>query len=98
MPGHGLVTPDASRRPKSSCIRFAAGLPNECWQSGFIHWHLAGGRETGIISRIDDHSRYALPVTDANALSSPVCARSGFPGSSTAQGGGSRSDYEEQPA
>jgi hypothetical protein len=31
----GLVTPDPSRRPKSSYIRFAAEQPNECWQSGF---------------------------------------------------------------
>jgi transposase InsO family protein len=34
-----------SRRPKTSpaAIRFAAELPNECWQSDFTHWKLAGG-------------------------------------------------------
>ena len=40
----GLVTPDPSKRPKSSCIRFAAEMPNECWQSDFTHYPLAGGR------------------------------------------------------
>ena len=59
----GLVTPQPRKRPKSSCIRFAAELPNERWQSDFIHWHLADGREAEIISWIDDHSRLALSVT-----------------------------------
>ena len=60
---HGLVTPEPRKRPRSSYIRFAAELPNERWQSDFIHWHLAGGQETEIVSWLDDHSRYALPVT-----------------------------------
>ncbi|MGI8452224.1 MAG: helix-turn-helix domain-containing protein [Streptosporangiaceae bacterium] len=34
----GLVTPEPRKRPKSSCIRFEAGLPNECWQAGFTHY------------------------------------------------------------
>jgi transposase len=34
----GLVTPDPSKRPKSSYIRFAAEMPNECWQSDFTHY------------------------------------------------------------
>jgi len=59
----GLVAPEPRKRPRSSYIRFAAQLPNECWQSDFIHWHLASGRETEIVSWIDDHSRYALSVT-----------------------------------
>jgi transposase InsO family protein len=59
----GLVTPEPRKRPRSSYIRFAAELPNERWQSDFIHWHLAGGQETEIVSWIDDHSRYALSVT-----------------------------------
>src|ERR1700692_3223204 len=44
----GLVTPDPSKRPKSSYIRFAAEMPNECWQSDFTHYPLAGGGETEI--------------------------------------------------
>jgi transposase InsO family protein len=59
----GLVTPEPKKRPKSSYIRFAAELPNERWQSDFIHWHLAGGTEVEIVSWIDDHSRLALSVT-----------------------------------
>jgi transposase len=31
----GLVTPDPRKRPKSSYLRFAAQLPNECWQADF---------------------------------------------------------------
>jgi transposase InsO family protein len=60
---HGLVTPQPSKRPRSSYLRFAAEQPNECWQSDFIHWQLAGGREIEIVSWLDDHSRLALSVT-----------------------------------
>jgi transposase InsO family protein len=59
----GLVTPDPSKRPKSSYIRFAAELPNECWQSDFTHYPLAGGADTEVLTWLDDHSRYALSVT-----------------------------------
>jgi len=69
---HGLVTPEPCKRPKSSYIRFAAELPNERWQSDFIHWHLAGGREAEIVSWIDDHSRYALSVTAHPVTTGPV--------------------------
>jgi transposase InsO family protein len=37
--------------------------PNECWQSDFTHYQLAGGRDVEIITWLDDHSRYALSVT-----------------------------------
>ena len=59
----GLVTPDPSKRPRSSYIRFAAEMPNECWQSDFTHYPLAGGTDTEILTWLDDHSRYALSVT-----------------------------------
>jgi len=36
----GLVVPDPAKRPKSSCIRFAAELPNECWQAGHGDYQL----------------------------------------------------------
>jgi len=39
----GLVVPEPSKRPISSYIRFAAELPNECWQADFTHYRLAGG-------------------------------------------------------
>ena len=51
----GLVTPDPSKRPKSSYIRFAAEQPNECWQSDFTHYPLAGGQDTEILTWLDDH-------------------------------------------
>jgi transposase InsO family protein len=59
----GLVTPEPKKRPKSSYIRFVAELPNERWQSDFIHWYLAGGTEVEVVSWLDDHSRLALSVT-----------------------------------
>jgi transposase InsO family protein len=59
----GLVTPDPAKRPRSSYIRFAAELPNECWQSDFTHYPLAGGAGAEILTWLDDHSRLALSVT-----------------------------------
>jgi transposase len=59
----GLVTPDPSKRPKSSYIRFEADMPNECWQSDFTHYPLASGQDTEILTWLDDHSRYALSPT-----------------------------------
>jgi hypothetical protein len=90
-----MVTPDPSKRPESSYIRFAAELPNECWQSGFIHWQLAGGQETEILSWIDDHSRYALSVTAHARVTGPIvlatfraaCARHGTPASTLTDNG-----------
>ena len=35
-------------------------MPNECWQSDFTHYPLAGGTDTEILTWLDDHSRYAL--------------------------------------
>jgi transposase InsO family protein len=85
----GLVIPDPSKRPKSSYIRFAAELPNECWQSGFTHYPLAGGTDTEILTWLDDHSRYALPVTAHARVTGPAvllafraaCGKHGVPAS-----------------
>ncbi len=65
---HGTVTPDPSKRPKSSYIRFEAEQPNETWQSDFTHYRLTRpdgtpGAEFEIITWLDDHSRYALHVS-----------------------------------
>ena len=68
----GLVTPQPSKRPKSSYIRFAAELPNECWQAGFTHYRLADGAGTEVLTWLDDHSRYALSVTAHHRVSGPV--------------------------
>ncbi|MBU6422914.1 MAG: helix-turn-helix domain-containing protein, partial [Chloroflexi bacterium] len=56
----GLVTPEPHKRPRSSLIRFAAELPNECWQTDMTHWSLAGGRGCEVVNFIDDHSRLCL--------------------------------------
>jgi transposase len=85
----GLVTPDPSKRPKSSYIRFAAEMPNECWQSDFTHYPLAGGQDTEILTWLDDHSRYALSVTAHARVTGPAvlqafraaCAQHGAPAS-----------------
>ena len=85
----GLVTPEPGKRPKSSYLRFAAELPNERWQSDFIHHHLADGTETEIVSWLDDHSRYALSVTAHPVTTGQVtlatfraaCQRHGIPAS-----------------
>jgi transposase len=68
----GLVVPEPRKRPKSSYLRFAAELPNECWQSDFTHYPLAGGTGTEILSWLDDHSRYALSVTAWNRVTGPI--------------------------
>jgi transposase InsO family protein len=59
----GLVTPTPKKRPRSSYIRFAADLPNECWQSDVTHYRLADGTGAEILTWLDDHARYALSVT-----------------------------------
>jgi transposase InsO family protein len=59
----GTVTPDPSKRPKSSYLRFEASQPNECWQSDFTHYRLATGTDVEVISWLDDHSRYALHIS-----------------------------------
>jgi hypothetical protein len=38
-------------------------MPNECWQSDFTHYPLAGGAGTEILTWLDDHSRYVLCLT-----------------------------------
>ncbi len=61
----GLVTPEPRKRPKSSCIRFEASMPNETWQSDFTHYRVTRpdgrpGADSEILTWLDDHSRYAL--------------------------------------
>src|SRR6201996_8448099 len=68
----GLVTPDPSKRPKSSYIRFAAEQPNECWQSDFTRYPLADGTDTEILTWLDDHSRCALSLTAHHRVTGPA--------------------------
>jgi len=68
----GLVVPEPRKRPRSSYIRFAAELPNQCWQSDFTRYPLAGGAGTEILTWLDDHSRYALSVTAHHRVTGPI--------------------------
>jgi transposase InsO family protein len=68
----GLVVPQPRKRPKASYLRFAAELPNQCWQADFTHYPLAGGAGTEILTWLDDHSRLALRVTAATRITGPV--------------------------
>jgi transposase InsO family protein len=91
----GLVTPDPSKRPKSSYIRFEADMPNECWQSDFTHYPLASGQDTEILTWLDDHSRYALSLTAHHRVTGPAvllafqaaCAAHGAPASTLTDNG-----------
>jgi transposase-like protein len=53
----GLVVPAPRKRPRCSRRRFAYARPNECWQSDWTGWKLAGGRAVAIAGTLDDHSR-----------------------------------------
>lgn len=85
----GLVTPDPSTRPKSSCIRFEADMPDECRQSGFTRYPLAGGTGAEILTRLDGHSRCALSLTAHHRVTGPAvllafrpaCGQHGVPAS-----------------
>ncbi len=78
----GQVTPDPSKRPKSSYIRFEAEQPIETWQSDFTHYRLTRpdgtpGADCEIITWLDDHSRYALHVS-AHARITAIIVLSAF--------------------
>jgi transposase InsO family protein len=92
---HGLVTPQPAKRPKSSYIRFAADMPNECWQADFTHYPLAGGTDTEILTWLDDHSRYVLSLTAHHRVTGPAvllafrasCTQHGTPASTLTDNG-----------
>jgi transposase InsO family protein len=69
---HGLVVPAPRTRPRSSCLRFAAELPDECWQAGCTHYPLAAGTGTEILTWLDDHSRLARRVTAWHRVTGPI--------------------------
>ena len=60
---HGMITPQPKKRPRSSYLRFEAGLPNETWQSDFTHWRLADGTDIEVLTFLDDHARLALSIS-----------------------------------
>src|SRR4029450_3971534 len=67
-----LVTPQPAKRPQASYTRFAAELPNECWQADFTHSRLADGRDAEILCFVDDHSRYAISLTAHQPVTGPA--------------------------
>jgi len=68
----GAITPDPSKRPKSSYLRFEADQPNETWQSDFTHYRLVDGTDCEILTWLDDCSRYALSVTAHVRVTGPI--------------------------
>jgi transposase InsO family protein len=71
------VVPEPKKRPKSSYIRFAAAMPNECWQLDFTHYRLTrpdgrAGADTEILFWLDDCSGYALSVTAHVRVTGPI--------------------------
>src|SRR5262249_49479503 len=68
----GLIAPEPRKRPRSSYLRFEAALPNEMWQSDFMHWRLAAGTDVEVLNWLDDHSRYLLSCTSHQPVSGDV--------------------------
>jgi transposase InsO family protein len=60
LKARGFVTPQPHKRPKSSFVRFAADLPNECWQADVTHVEVADGVVFEVLNIIDDHSRLCV--------------------------------------
>jgi transposase len=73
----GQITPEPSKRPKSSYIRFQAEQPNETWQSDFTHYRLTHpdgrpGPDAEIITWLDDRSRYALHISAHTGITAAI--------------------------
>ena len=60
---NGRVKNQPQKRPRSSWHRFQASLPNEMWQSDFTHVRLASGKDTEVITWLDDHSRFITHIS-----------------------------------
>jgi transposase InsO family protein len=60
LKARGFVTPQPHKRPKSSWVRFAAELPNQCWQADVTHVQAAPGLAFEVLNIIDDHSRLCV--------------------------------------
>lgn len=68
----GTITPQPTKKPRSSYIRFQAEQPNETWQADYTHHRLADGSDIEILTWLDDHSRYALSVTAHRPVTGPA--------------------------
>jgi len=70
-----LITPEPTKKPRSSYIRFQAEQPNETWQADFTHHRPADGTDIEILTWLDDHSRYALSITAHRPVTGPAVVR-----------------------
>ena len=96
---NGAITPEPRKKPKSSYVRFAAAMPNECWQSDFTHYPLTDTKTfpkgAEIITWLDDCTRYALHVSAHQAITTPIvkatfrkaAGQHGIPGSTLTDNG-----------
>jgi len=75
LKARGFVSPQPHKRPKSSYRRFAAELPNECWQADVTHVPMADGRFLEVLNVIDDHSRACVASRAFVATRSPDVVR-----------------------
>jgi transposase InsO family protein len=76
LKARGFVNPQPHKRPRSSIIRFAAELPNECWQADVTHVVLANGAVFEVLNVIDDHSRLCVASRAFVTTRSPDVVRS----------------------
>ncbi len=60
LKARGSVTPQPHKRPRSSWRRFAADLPNQCWQADVTHVAAPDGSSFEVLNIIDDHSRLCV--------------------------------------
>lgn len=89
LKARGFVTFEPHKRPKSSLTRFAADVPNECWQADMTHWQLADDTEVEIVNFIDDYSRmvvaievhHTIKAEDVRSTFRSACERYGTPAS-----------------
>jgi transposase InsO family protein len=75
LKARGFVTPQPHKRPKSSMVRFAAELPNECWQADVTHVSGLDGAVFEVLNIIDDHSRLCVATRAFQITRSPDVVR-----------------------
>jgi transposase InsO family protein len=83
----GLVTPEPTKRPRSSYRRFEYARTNDCWQIDATECPLVGGTSAVVFHLIDDCSRKSLgslaatseTAEAANRCVSQAIAASGVP-------------------
>lgn len=75
LKARGFVTFEPHKRPKSSLTRFAADVPNECWQADMTHVELHNGAAFEVLNMIDDHSRLCVASRAMRVVKAPDVVR-----------------------